>query len=61
MVTIARLNMDKATVRQLFKEVVKATDEINEKLFIHRQIKCRLKVDSMAQGFEFYVPNMFKD
>ncbi len=57
MATPARLNIDKATVRQLFIAVVKATDEINETVFIHevtmRSLLRRLKVDSMAQGSQF--------
>jgi hypothetical protein len=63
MATITRLTIDKATVRQLFKAVVKVTDEINETPFIHGLTKRRLKVDSTAQGSEpeFYVLNMFKD
>ena len=32
MATITKLNIDKATVRQLFKAVIKASDEINENL-----------------------------
>jgi hypothetical protein len=35
MATIAKLNIEKATVRQLFSVVVKATDEINEASFTH--------------------------
>ena len=41
MANITRLNIDKATVRQLFKAVVKATDEINKTSFIHGQTKRR--------------------
>ncbi len=61
MASTAKLSIEKATVRQLFRVVVKATDEINEASFIHAQNKRRYKVDIMAQGSEFYVPNIFKD
>ena len=61
MANITRLNIDKETVRQLFKAVFKATDEINETLFVHGQTKRRLQVQPMAQASEFYVPNMFND
>ena len=61
MPTTAKLNIEKATVRQLFRAVVKATDEINEASFLHGQNKHRFKVDIMAQGSEFYVPNIFRD
>jgi hypothetical protein len=54
-----KLKIDTATVRQLLKAVVKATDEINETSFIHGQTKRRLKVDSMAQGSESFTPNIF--
>jgi hypothetical protein len=37
MATIAKLNIEKATVQQLFRAVVKATDEINEASFFHGQ------------------------
>ncbi len=56
-----KLNIEKATVRQLFRAVVKATDEINEASFLHGQNKHWFKVDTMAQGSEFYVPNIFRD
>jgi hypothetical protein len=54
MASTAKLNIEKATVRQLFRVVVnlKATDEINEASFTHGQNK---------QGSEFYVPNIFRD
>ena len=61
MANITKLDFEKATVRQLFKAVAYATDEINETLFIHGQTKCRLQVQPMAQASEFYVPNMFND
>ncbi len=61
MASNAKLNIEKATARQLFRVVVKATDEINEASFTHGQNKRRYKVDIMAQGSEFYVPNIFRD
>ena len=61
MASIAKLNIEKATARQLFRVVVKATYEINEASFAHGQNKRRYKVDIMAQGSEFYVPNTFRD
>ncbi len=61
MATIAKLNIEKTTVSQLFRVVVKATDEINEASFIHEQNKRSYKVDIMAQGPEFYMPNIFRD
>ena len=61
MASIEKLNIEKATARQLFRVVVKATDEINEVSFTHGQNKRRFKVDIMAQGSEFYVLNIFRD
>ncbi len=61
MASNAKLNIEKATARQLFRAVVKAKDEINEASFTHGQNKCRYKVDIMAQGSEFYVQNIFRD
>jgi hypothetical protein len=63
MASTAKLNIEKATVRQLFRVVssVKATDEINEASFNHGQNKLSYNVDIMAQGSEFYMPNIFWD
>ena len=61
MASIAKLNIEQATACQLFRVVVKATDEINEASFNHGQNKRRKKVKIMAQGSEVYVPNIFRD
>ena len=61
MANITKLSIDKAMVRQLFKAVVNASDELNELSFIHGQNKRRLQVQPMAHASEFYVPNMFND
>jgi hypothetical protein len=39
MATTTKLNIDRATVRQLFKAVTNATDEINEKTIYYGQAK----------------------
>ena len=59
MATTTKLNIDKATVRQLFKAVVKASDEINEKSFVYGQAKPErvLQIQPLAQASGFYVPN----
>ncbi len=57
---MAKLNIEKATVRQLFRVVVKAIDETNEPFFTHGQNKRCYKVDVMAQGSEYYVPDIFR-
>ena len=56
-----KLHIDQATVRQLFKAVVKVLDELNELSFIHGQNKHRRPVQPMVHASEFYVPNMFND
>ena len=61
MASNTNLDIDKATVLQLFKAVVKASDELNETSFLHGQSKRRLQVQPMAQASEFYVPNIFND
>jgi hypothetical protein len=63
MATIAKLNIEKTTKCQLFRAAIKATDEINEASFLHGQNKLhyKLEVDTMAQGSEFYVPNIFRN
>ena len=61
MATTTKLNIDKATVRQLFKVVARVADEIDESSFVHGSTKRRLALQPMANASEFYVPNMFKD
>ena len=61
MATTTKLNIDKATVRQLFKAVIKATDEINEKSILYGQAKRVLPIKPLAQAAEFYVPNGNQD
>ena len=61
MATTTKLNIDKATVRQLFKAVIKASDEINEKSIVHGQAKRVLPIQPLAQASEFYVPNGNRD
>ena len=61
MATTTQLNIDKATVRQLFKAVIKATDEINEKSILYGQAKRVLPIKPLAQAAEFYVPNGNQD
>ena len=49
---MAKLNIDKATVRQLFKAVIKASDEINEKSIVYGQAKRVLTLQPLAQASE---------
>ena len=55
---LEKFNIEKEAVSQLFRVVVKAADEAS---FTHGQNKRRYKVGIMAQGSEFYVPNIFRD
>ena len=59
MATTTKLNIDRATVRQLFRAVTKAlaADEIKEKSIIYGATKRVLPLQHMAQASEFYVPN----
>ena len=61
MATTTKLNIDKATVRQLFRAVVKPSDEIVEKSFIYGQAKRLLQIQPLAQMSELYVANGFHD
>ena len=54
---MAKLNIDRATVRQLFKAVIKASDEFNKKSIVYGQAKRVLPLQPLAQASEFYVPN----
>ena len=44
-------------MQQLFKTVVKASDEINEKSIVYGQAKRVLPLQPFAQASEFCVPN----
>ena len=57
MANTMKINIDKSTMQQLFKAVVKASDEILEASFVYGQHKRRLQVQPLAQASEFYVPN----
>ena len=57
MATQVKINFDKATVRQLFKAVAKATDEKNQTSIQQGQTKCRLPISPIAQASDIYVPN----
>ena len=48
-----KLNIDRATVRQLFRAVTKAADEIKEKSIIYGATKRVLPLQHMAQASEF--------
>jgi hypothetical protein len=63
MATTSRINIDKATVRQVFKVVARVTDEIRvkETLFVHWKPKRQLVIQPIANASEIYMPNMFKD
>ena len=61
MATTTKLFIDKATVLQLFKAVVNASDEINEKCVFYGEAKRLLQIQQLAQASEFYVPNGFHD
>ena len=61
MATTTKLNIDRATVRQLFRAVTKAADAIKEKSIIYGATKRVLPLQHMAQASEFYVPNGNQD
>ena len=44
-------------MRQLFRAVTKAADEIKEKSIVHGAAKRVLQLQHLAQASEFYVPN----
>ena len=54
---MAKLNIDKATVQQMFKAVIMASNEINEKSIVYGQAKRLLPLQPLVQASEVYVLN----
>ena len=59
--TTVKINVDKVSLKVLFKTMAKMNDDMNETSFVHSITKCRLQIKAQAQAAAFYTPNQFSD
>ena len=59
--TTVKINVDKASLKVLFKTIAKINEELNEISFVHGTTKRRLEIKAQAQAADFYTPNQFTD
>ena len=56
-----KINVDKASLKTLFKTIAKINEELNERSFVHGTTRRRLQIKAQAQAADFYTPNKFTD
>ena len=59
--TTAKINVDKASLKTLFKTIAKINDDLNEISFVHGTTRRRQQIKAQAQAADFYTPNQFTD
>ncbi len=57
MATILKINIDKVTLKVLFKTIAKSNVEMNETSFVHGSTSRRLQIKSQVQAADFFTPN----
>jgi hypothetical protein len=55
------MNVDKVSLKVLFKTMAKMNNDMNETSFVHSITKCRLQIKAQAQAADLYSPNQFSD
>ena len=58
--TTVKINVDKASLKTLFKTIAKINDDLNEISFVHGTTRCRLQIKAQAQAADFYTPNQLE-
>ena len=58
---MAKINVDKASLKTLFKTIAMINDDLNEISFVHGTPRRRLQIKAQAQAADFYTPNQFTD
>ena len=61
MKTTVKINVDKASLKTLFKTIANINDDLNEISFVHGTTRRRLQIKVQAQGADFYTPYQFTD
>ena len=59
--TTVKINVDKVSLKVLFKTMAKMKDNMNETSFVHSITKRRLQIKAQAQAADFYTPYQFSD
>ncbi len=59
--TTVKINVDKMSLKVLFKTMAKTKDNMNETSFLHSITKRRLQIEAQAQAVDFYTPNQCSD
>ncbi len=59
--TTVKINVDKLSLKVLFKKMAKMHDDMNETSFVHSITKRRLQTKAQAQAADLYMPNQFSD
>ena len=59
--TTVKINVDKASLKTLFKTIVKINDDLNEISFVHGTTRRQLQIKAQAQAADFYTPIQFTD
>ena len=59
--TTVKINVDKASLKTLFKTIAKINDDLNEITFVHGTTRRRLQIKRQAQAADLYTPNQFTD
>ncbi len=57
--TTVKLNVDKVSLKVLFKTMAKMKDNMNETSFVHFITKRRLQIKAQSQAANFYAPYPF--
>ncbi len=59
--TTVKINVDKVSLKVLFKTTAKMNDAMNETSFVHSITKSQLQIKAQGQATDFYMPNQFSD
>ncbi len=59
--TTVKKNVDKVSLKVLFKTMAKMNDDMNEISFVHSITKRQWPIKAQAQAADFYMPNQFSD
>ncbi len=59
--TTVKINVDKVSLKVLFKTIAKMKDNMNETSLEHSITKRRLQIKAQAQAADFVTPNQFSD
>ena len=59
--TTVKINVDKASLKTLFKIIAKINEDLNEISLVHGMTRRRLQIKAQAHATDFYTPYQFTD